>query len=67
MRRCGSGLGAMYSLHTTESENEINRTLMWLCFLTQGLLREAQSGGRQGGGLVAKRFNFLYTGDWVEG
>ena len=67
MRRCGSGLGAMCSLHRAESEIEINRTLMWLCFLSQGLLREAESGGRQARGLVTKRFNFLSTGDWGEG
>ena len=58
MRRCGSGPLAIYSLHTAESEIEVNRVLMWLCFLPQSLLREAQSGGRQGKELVAKRSNF---------
>ena len=54
----------LHRLHAAEGELETNRALMWLCFLPQALLREAQRGGRQGRGLVAKRFNTVSRGDW---
>ena len=54
----------LHKLHTALTDPEINRALMWLCFLPQALLREVQRGGRQCRGLVAKRFNCLSQGDW---
>ena len=54
----------LHKLHSAEGEQDTNRALMWLCFLPQACLREAHRGGRQGRGLVAKRFNALSRGDW---
>ena len=44
---------------------QLDRALMWLCFLPQALLRQARGGGRQGRGAVTMRFNALSVdGNW---
>ena len=46
---------------------QLDRALMWLCFLPQALCRKPKRGGKGGRGLVAKRFNCLARDkDWGE-
>ena len=45
-------------------DKELDRGLMWLCFLPQALLRRPKRGGQSGRGLVAERFNCLVRRDW---
>ena len=46
-------------LQSADSPLELDRALMWLCFLPQALLRQGIRGGRAGRNLVAQRFNSL--------
>ena len=46
------------------SGRELDRALMWLCFLPQALLRQSKRGGKVGRKLVAQRPNSLVNGDW---
>ena len=46
---------------------QLDRALMWLCFLPQALCRKPKRGGKGGRGLVAKRYNCLARDkDWGE-
>ena len=47
-----------------EMEQERDRALMWLGFLSQALLRKPVWGGRAGRREVAKRFECINHGDW---
>ena len=47
-----------------ETEQERDRALMWLGFLSQALLRKPVRGGRAGRREVAKRFECVNHGDW---
>ena len=51
-------------VQAADSGLELDRALMWLCFLPQSLLRHAKRGGKAGRKLVAQRFNSLVKGDW---
>ena len=51
-------------IQAAESGKELDRALMWLCFLPQALLRQAKRGGKSGRNLVAQRFNSLVEGNW---
>ena len=48
----------------SQSEEEEERALKWLLFLSQALLRSPCKGGVGGRGLVAKRFNSLAERRW---
>ena len=52
-------------LQRAEEGRQLDRALMWLCFLPQALLRQVRGGGRQGRGAVAMRFNAIAVeGNW---
>ena len=44
----------------------MRRTLKWMCYLPQALLRKPSRVGKSGRGLVAKRFNAVVVEDWVK-
>ena len=47
-----------------ETERETDRALIWLGFLSQGLLRKTTRGGGVGRAQVAYRFNCVSQDDW---
>ena len=47
-----------------DSDQDKDRALMWLGFLSQALLRKPSRGGRAGRREVAKRFECVIHGDW---
>ena len=47
----------LHRVMSAQEGKELDRALMWLCFLPQALLRQSKRGGRQGRGEVAMRFN----------
>ena len=47
----------MQKIQAADSGRELDRALMWLCFLPQALLRQAKRRGKAGRKLVAQRFN----------
>ena len=51
-------------IQTAATSKELDRALMWLLFLPQGLLRQPKRGGKSGRNLTAQRFNSLVKGDW---
>ena len=53
----------MQRIQAADSGKELDRALMWLCFLPQALLRQAKRGGKAGRKLVVQRFNSLVKGD----
>ena len=51
-------------VNDAETDEDKDRALLWLSFLSQGLLRKPTRGGRAGRRQVAHRFNSLIAGDW---
>ena len=49
-----------------DSGLDLERALMWLLFLPQGLCRKPRRGGIQGRGFVNERFIALADGNWGE-
>ena len=53
-------------IQSADSGLDLDRALMWLLFLPQGLCRKPRRGGIQGRGFVNKRFIALAEGNWGE-
>ena len=56
----------MQRMQSGVSREDLDRALMWLLFIPQGLCRKPRRGGVQDRGFVNKRFNALAEGNWVE-
>ena len=55
-------------MEAKEGTKELDRGLMWLCFLPQALMGRPRRRGRSGRRAVARRFNILATErDWMGG